>query len=86
MLFDCFESFTLNSVKVYTDEEGERTVELHNADGDIINELLVDIPETNDDGYVIDLNWEISEGDQYLLTTNINMNNDNFPTNNYMIH
>ena len=85
LLFDCIQTFTLNSVKVYADEEGERTIELHNADGDIINDLLVNIPATNNDGYIIDLNWEISPGNQYLLTTNTQMNNDNFGDNNPML-
>tara|TARA_Y100000994_G_scaffold237411_1_gene228940 strand:- start:1669 stop:3930 length:2262 start_codon:yes stop_codon:yes gene_type:complete len=85
LLFDCIQTFTLNSVKVYADEEGERTIELHNADGDIINDLLVNIPATNNDGYIIDLNWEINPGDQYLLTTNTQMNNDNFGDNNPML-
>ncbi|MBE37269.1 MAG: hypothetical protein CMP50_01190 [Flavobacteriales bacterium] len=85
LLFDCIQTFTLNSVKVYADEEGERTIELHNADGDIINDLLVNIPATNNDGYIIDLNWEITPGDQYLLTTNTQMNNDNFGDNNPML-
>ena len=85
LLFDCFETFTLNSVKVYTDEEGERTIELHNADGDIVNSLLVNIPATDDNGYVIELDWEIPVGSNYILTTNFQMNNDNFGNNNPML-
>ena len=85
LVFDCFEVFTLNSVKVYTDEEGERTIELHDDTGELINSLLINIPATDDDGYVIDLNWEIPVGNNYVLTTNAEMNNENFDNNNPML-
>ena len=85
LIFNCYSTFTLNSVKVYTDDSGERTIELHNSSGEVVNELLVDIPETGDGGIVIDLNWEINPGNNYLLTTNTEMNNQNFGDNNPML-
>ena len=85
LLFDCFETFTLNSVKVYTDEEGERTIELHDENGVVLNDLLINIPVSSNDGYIIDLNWEITPGNQYLITTNTDMNNNNFGDNNPML-
>ena len=85
LLFDCFQTFSLNSVKVYADEEGERTIELHNENGEVLNDLLVNIPATDDNGYVIDLDWEINPGEQYLITTNTEMNNNNFGDNNPML-
>ena len=85
LLFDCFQTFNLNSVKVYTDYPGERTIELRNDNGTLLEELLVNIPQTDDNGYVIDLEWEINPGNQYLLTTNTQMNNDNFGDNNPML-
>ena len=33
----------------------------------------------------MNLNWEINPGNQYLITTNIGMNNDNFGDNNPML-
>ena len=63
----------MNSVKVYTDEAGERTIELENGNGDVINDLLVNIPETGDDGYIIELNWDIPTGNNYILTTNTDL-------------
>ena len=85
LLFDCFETFTLNSIKVYTDEAGERTIELHDTNGEVLNNLVINIPESSNDGYVVNLNWEINPGNQYLITTNIGMNNDNFGDNNPML-
>ena len=84
LLFDCFEAFTLNSVKVYTDYSGERTIELHDSNGDVVFDLVID-PDTGDDGYVVNLNWDIPVGDNYILTTNMDMNNDNFGDNNPML-
>ena len=85
LLFDVAESFTLNSVKVYTDYEGERTVELYNQNGDLLNSLVVNIPFSPNDGYTITLNWYIEPGSQYLLTTNTEMNNELYDNNNPML-
>jgi len=82
LLFNVTETFTLNSVKVYTDYAGERTIELYDNLGNLINSLVVDIPETNDNGYILTLNWEIASGNNYILTTNFDMNNENFGNNN----
>ena len=82
LLFNCQSSFTLNSVKVYTDTPGERIIELHNNNGDVILDLLVNISESSDNGYVVELGWEIDSGNNYILTTNTQMNNDNFGDNN----
>ena len=85
LLFNSYSTFTLNSVKVYTDYSGERTIELRDNNTNLIFELVVNIPETTDDGYVINLGWEITPGQQYILTTNTQMNNDNFGDNNPML-
>jgi len=85
LLFNSSSTFTLNSVKVYTDYSGERTIELRDNNTNLIFELVVNIPETTDDGYVINLGWEITPGQQYILTTNTQMNNDNFGDNNPML-
>mgnify|MGYP001476782155 CR=1 FL=1 len=83
--FDCLTPFTLNSVTVYTDYEGERTIELLNNAGEVVNELVVNIPEVGDNGYVVNLNWEIAVGNNYLLTTDADMNNQNFGDNNPLL-
>ena len=74
LLFDCFEPFTLNSVDVYTDYAGERIIELLNSDLEVINSILIDVPETGNETYTINLNWYIEPGNQYLLTTNTEQN------------
>ena len=84
LLFNCYSEFILNSVKVYTDYPGERIIELRDNNGILLEDLLVDVPITDNDGYIIDLFWTISPGEQYLLTTNTQMNNDNFGDNNPM--
>ena len=81
--FDCFEAFTLNSVKVYTDYEGERIIELHDSNGNVIFDLVVN-PGTGNNGDIVILNWEVPAGNDYILTTNMQMNNDNFGNNNPM--
>ena len=83
--FDCNSAFTLNSVTVFTETEGERTIELRNSNQEIINSLVLNIPATGDNGYVIDLNWSISEGLDYILTTDENMNNEIFGDNNPLL-
>ena len=82
--FDALSSFTLNSVLVYTDYAGERTIELQNSSGAVINSLVVDIPAGNN-GYTVVLNWEIPQANNLILTTNFDMNNDNFGDNNPML-
>ena len=66
LLFNSSSTFTLNSVKVYTDYSGERTIELRDNNTNLIFELVVNIPETTDDGYVINLGWEITACQQYI--------------------
>ena len=85
LLFNANNTFTLNSVKVYTDYPGERTIELRDNNNNLLNELLVNIPESGVNGYVIELLWQIEPGNQYLLTTNTQMNNDNFGDNNPLL-
>ena len=84
LLFNCYSPFVLNSIKVYTDYPGVRTIELKSG-GVVINDIALEIPETDNNGYVIDLGWEINPGNQYLLTTNTQTNNENFGDNNPML-
>jgi len=83
--FNVTETFNLNSVKAYTEEAGERTLELYDNNGNLVNSVVINIPETDDDGYTLELNWEIPQGNNYILTTNFDMNNDNFGDNNPML-
>jgi hypothetical protein len=85
LLFNANSTFTLNSVKVYTEYAGQRTLELHNENGDVVNSQIVYIPDTGDNGQEIELNWEIIAGNSYIITTNFDMNNENFGNNNPML-
>jgi hypothetical protein len=60
------QDFTLESVKVYTDYAGERTIELRNAAGTVIDDLTINIPTGTT---VIDLNFDVAAGTNYRLGT-----------------
>ncbi len=85
LIFDCYSDFVLNSVKVYTDYEGIRTIELRNQNNELLYDLLISIPESSTDGFVIDLGWLITPGTEYLLTTNTELNVDVFGDNNPLL-
>jgi len=82
LVFDCMSSFNLNSLKVYASSAGQRTIELRDSGGQILNSTVVFVPESANDGYVIDLNWEIGTGYGYRIGTNTQMNQNNFGENN----
>ena len=80
--FQALDEFTLNSVKVYTGTAGERTIQLINSDlNNIIETITVNVPESEENGYVINLNWTIPYG-EYIITTDAILNNANFGDNN----
>lgn len=77
IIFDCFTPFRLAKTKVYTDSAGVREIELRNAENDLLQSVLVDIPEGTT---VIDLNFDIPVGTDLVLTTNKDFNLANFGT------
>ena len=80
--FQALDEFTLNSVKVYTGTAGERTIQLINSDlNNIIETITINVPESEENGYVINLNWTIPYG-EYIITTDAILNNANFGDNN----
>jgi len=80
--FQALDEFTLNSVKVYTGTTGERTIQLMDSDlNNIIETITVNVPESEENGYVINLNWTIPYG-EYIITTDAILNNANFGDNN----
>ncbi len=80
--FQALEEFTLNSVKVYTGTSGERTIQLMNTTLDnILESITVNVPESEENGFVIALNWTIPYG-EYIITTDVDLNNTNFGDNN----
>jgi hypothetical protein len=75
LIFDAEQDFVLQSVKVYTDTPGERTVELRTSGGTVLQSITVDIPVGESR---IDLGFEIEPGSNYLLGTNGEQNNASF--------
>ncbi len=74
-VFDALEDLTLNSVKVYTDYPGDRTIELRDASGAVLEALTVNIPNGTT---VIDLNFDVPSGSNYRLGTNDAQNTTTF--------
>ena len=80
--FQALEEFTLNSVKVYTGTSGERTIQLMSPNLDnVFESVTINVPESEENGVVIDLNWTIPYG-EYIITTDADLNNSNFGDNN----
>lgn len=77
VIFDCFKPFKLAKTKVYTDLAGVREIVLRNADNDLLQSALVDIPAGTT---VIDLNFDVPVGTGLALTTNNQTNLANFGT------
>ena len=82
--FNANSEFILNNVTVYTNTDGERTIELQDINGTVLLSQLVNIP-ASEQGTVINLNWSVPQGNNLILTTNTAMNNDNFGDNNPML-
>tara|TARA_B100001057_G_scaffold352076_1_gene353684 strand:+ start:15661 stop:17907 length:2247 start_codon:yes stop_codon:yes gene_type:complete len=83
--FEAINDFTLNSVKVYAGLAGTRTFELRNTSLDIIFEsTTLNIPESEDNGFEVILDWLVPAG-EYIITTNSDLNNQNFDGNNPLL-
>ncbi|MCB9273749.1 MAG: VCBS repeat-containing protein [Lewinellaceae bacterium] len=67
IVFDCYSPFTLHTVKVYTDTEGSRIIELQDASGNVLQSKEVAIPVGES---VIALEFEVEPGTELKLTTN----------------
>jgi hypothetical protein len=67
IIFDAYRPFILESVKVYTDTEASRIIELTNAAGDVLASLEVVIPVGI---HVIPLNFAVEPGTDLFLSTN----------------
>lgn len=71
LIFDAHQPFTLVSVKVYTDTPGERTIELVNSGGTVLQSLDVQIDSGT---YVIPIFFQIPVANDLVLTTNTEKN------------
>lgn len=71
LIFDAFQPFTLDSVKVYTEFPGERKILLLDSDGNELNSAVVDIPEGET---MVFVGMEIPEGEDLELSTDSQTN------------
>ena len=66
LLFDVLSAFTLKTVKVYAEGAGNRTIQLRNNSGTVLQSLTVNIPAGTQ---VVTLNFDIQPGSNYQLGT-----------------
>ncbi|MFB6307151.1 MAG: M4 family metallopeptidase [Flavobacteriales bacterium] len=66
LYFDCMSQFTLKSVKVYADGAGDRTIELRDSTGNVLQDTTVSLPDGESR---IKLNFNVNPGDNYALAT-----------------
>ncbi|MFM1874947.1 MAG: hypothetical protein RL266_684, partial [Bacteroidota bacterium] len=71
LLFDCYEQVTLSSVRVYAQGAGNRTVELRNSGGTVLQSATVNIPDGES---VIPLNFTLPVGTDLQLGTSAGPN------------
>ncbi len=71
LLFNAYKPFVLQSVTVYTDTEGQREIVLLDADDNVLQSLLIDVPEGQS---TIELNFEVPQAEGLQLTTNSTVN------------
>lgn len=62
--FNAFEPFTLKSVKVYAQNEGERTIELRDSSGAVLQSITLNLPEGESRAT---LNFQVPKGVQHQL-------------------
>lgn len=78
LIFDAFQPFTLQRVRVYTDASGRRIIELRNSAGTVLQSVPVDLVPGDT---VITLNIEVPVGINFSLTTNQTQNQQTFGFN-----
>ena len=66
LIFDALSDFTLLSVKVYAQGAGNRTIQLRDNGGAVIRTLTTNIADGENR---VDLNWDITAGNNYQLGT-----------------
>jgi PKD repeat protein len=81
--FDCYSSFILKSVKVYTTSTGGRKIVLRDQNGNTLAQKLFSITQTGES--IITLNWKIHSGEDLQLGVdlvsnyNISSSGANYP-------
>ncbi|MCS6979465.1 MAG: FG-GAP-like repeat-containing protein [Flavobacteriales bacterium] len=71
MYFDVYEPCTLKTVKVYTDMAGTRNITLRDNSGQLVHNTVVSVQP---DSQIIQLDWILSPGFQYAMSTDTSYN------------
>ncbi|TNF25586.1 MAG: PKD domain-containing protein, partial [Bacteroidetes bacterium] len=71
LIFDAFQDFTLRSVKVYAQGAGNRTIQLRDGNGNVLQSVTVNIP---DGTQTVTLNFPVQAGNNYQLGAMANSN------------
>lgn len=66
LVFDAHTDLILESVKVFAGQEGDRTIALVNANGVIVQQATMNIPQGE---FTVELDFEVPEGNGYGLRT-----------------
>ncbi|MFN0035175.1 MAG: FG-GAP-like repeat-containing protein, partial [Saprospiraceae bacterium] len=77
LIFDCFKPFILAKTKVITAVAGDRKIDLRASNGDVLQTKTVNIPTGTT---VIDLNFDVPIGTDFLLTTDETVNQSSIGT------
>lgn len=77
-LFDVYKTVVLKSVKVYAGSQKNRTIQLRNASGTVLEQLVTNIDTGT---HVINLNWTVTPGTDYQLGWASNSNPDLYRNN-----
>ena len=78
LIFDCTSPVTLSTVRVYANGAGNRTIELRDNTGTVLQSAVVNIP---DGEQVVTLNFNIPVGTNLQLGTQANSNQDLYRNN-----
>ncbi len=78
LLFNAYKPFNLKTVRVYTDTPAERTIELVDPNGDVLQSRTVQIDSGE---YVITLDFDVPVANNLVLSTNTEKNMEQLGTN-----
>ena len=78
---------TINSVDVYTDTDGDRTIVVWDESGNVVQSQSFYIQSTNggSDPTPVALNFSIPVGNNFIIGTDTSVNNQNFGNNNPLL-
>lgn len=81
--FNAILPITINTVDVFTNQDGVREIMLWDEDGNVVTSETINITSTNggDDPTTINLNFSVPAGNNYVIGTNESVNNQNFGDN-----